>query len=80
MGSISLAKAKSHLSELLDRVEAGEAIDITRRGKKVARLTAATRQRLPISAASLQSLTNTMPGTAEPAANLVRAMRDDDRY
>jgi prevent-host-death family protein len=30
---IPLAQAKAHLSELVDRVEGGEAIDITRRGK-----------------------------------------------
>lgn len=31
-------EAKTHLSRLLDQVEAGEAIDITRHGKRVARL------------------------------------------
>ena len=30
--------AKTHLSQLLDRVEAGEEIEITRRGRPVARL------------------------------------------
>ena len=38
MDAINLADAKAHLSELVDRVEAGESIDITRRGKPVARL------------------------------------------
>ena len=33
MTNISLADAKAHLSELVDRVEAEESIDITRRGK-----------------------------------------------
>lgn len=31
-------EAKTHLSKLLDRVEEGQAIYITRRGKRVARL------------------------------------------
>ncbi len=35
---VSLAEAKTHLSALLDRVEAGEEVIITRRGKPVARL------------------------------------------
>ena len=37
MDAINLADAKAHLSELVDRVEAGDSIDITRRGKPVAR-------------------------------------------
>jgi hypothetical protein len=33
MDAVNLAEAKAHLSELVDRVEAGDSIDITRRGK-----------------------------------------------
>lgn len=80
MDAISLADAKAHLSELVDRVEAGDSIDITRRGKPVARLTAVTRPRKRIDAALLQALTATMPPQAQNAADLVRSMRDGDRY
>jgi prevent-host-death family protein len=80
MDAINLADAKAHLSELVDRVEAGESIDITRRGKPVARLTAVAKARKRIDAATLQSLTDAMPPQAESAADLVRAMRDGDRY
>jgi prevent-host-death family protein len=80
MNAISLADAKAHLSELVDRVEAGDSIDITRRGKPVARLTAASRPRKRIDAALLQSLTANMPPQRESAADLVRSMRDGDRY
>jgi prevent-host-death family protein len=80
MDAINLADAKAHLSELIDRVEAGESIDITRRGKPVARLTAVARPRKRIDAALLQSLTATMPLQTQGAADLVRAMRDGDRY
>jgi prevent-host-death family protein len=79
MSAISLAEAKAHLSELIDRVEAGETIDITRRGKPVARLVAAG-QRKPIDLAELQALTAEMPWSSESAADLVRSMRDSDRY
>jgi prevent-host-death family protein len=79
MDAISLAEAKAHLSDLVDRVEAGDSIEITRRGKPVARLTAATRPRKRIDAALLRSLTSTMPPQAESAADLVRSMRDGDR-
>ncbi|BBF93987.1 type II toxin-antitoxin system Phd/YefM family antitoxin [Blastochloris tepida] len=80
MDAISLADAKAHLSELVDRVEAGESIDITRRGKPVARLTAAAKRRQPVDLAALQALTATMPPAAESAAELVRMMRDGERY
>ena len=80
MDAINLADAKAHLSELVDRVEAGDSIDITRRGKPVARLTAVTRPRKRVDAALLQSFTATIPPEAHDAASLVRAMRDDDRY
>ena len=39
MTTIALFEAKNRLSELIDRVQAGEKFDITRRGKVVARLT-----------------------------------------
>jgi prevent-host-death family protein len=80
MDKVNLADAKAHLSELIDRVEAGDSIDITRRGKPVARLTAVARPRQRIDAALLQSLTATMPPQTPSAASLVRSMRDGDRY
>jgi prevent-host-death family protein len=80
MNAINLADAKAHLSELIDRVEAGDLIDITRRGKPVARLSAVARPRKPIDAALLQSLTEAMPPQSQNAADLVRSMRDGDRY
>ncbi|WP_157270863.1 type II toxin-antitoxin system Phd/YefM family antitoxin [Azohydromonas aeria] len=39
MSTVALFEAKNRLSELIDRVQAGEVIEITRRGKVVARLT-----------------------------------------
>ena len=80
MDVVNLADAKAHLSELVDRVEAGDSIDITRRGKPVARLTAVTMPRMPVDAALLRSLTAGMPPQAQNAADLVRSMRDGDRY
>jgi prevent-host-death family protein len=80
MSTITLADAKTHLSELVDRVEAGDSIDITRRGKPVARLTAVTKPRKRIDAALLQSVTASMPPQPQSEADLVRSMRDDDRY
>ena len=79
MDRINLAEAKAHLSELVDRVQAGDAIDITRRGKAVARLVAAGSARKPVDAALLAALTDAMPAQPQGAATLVRAMREADR-
>lgn len=80
MNAINLADAKAHLSELVDRVEAGDSIDITRRGKPVARLTAVARPRKAVDITLLRSLTAAMPAPSQSAADLVRSMRDGDRY
>jgi len=80
MSAVSLADAKAHLSELVDRVEAGESIEITRRGKRVARLTAVDRPRKTISLAALQALTLASPPAVQDAADLIRSMRDGERY
>ena len=79
MEAINLADAKAHLSELVDRVESGESIDIRRRGKTVARLTAPRPPRKRIVAARMRELTARLPKSS-PAAELVREMRDSDRY
>jgi prevent-host-death family protein len=42
MNEVALFEAKNRLSELINRVEQGEEIAITRRGKVVARLVPAT--------------------------------------
>lgn len=77
MSIVTLADAKARLSELLDRVEAGEAIEITRRGKPVARITAVRPPRQPIDLKALRALTDSMTPCGQSAADLVRAMRDD---
>ncbi|WP_188909842.1 type II toxin-antitoxin system Phd/YefM family antitoxin [Salinarimonas ramus] len=80
MDSVKLADAKAHLSELIDRVEAGDTIEITRRGKPVARLIAPTPPRKPIDRDLLRSVTDATPPQTISAADLVRSMRDGDRY
>jgi prevent-host-death family protein len=79
MSDISLADAKAHLSELVDRVQAGDTIAITRRGKTVARLVAASSPRRRIDKAMLAAFTTTLPPQPVGAAGLVRSMRDGDR-
>lgn len=80
MDTVDLADAKARLSELVHRVEAGASIEITRHGKPVARLVAATPPRKRIDADMLRSLTTSMPPQPEDAADPVWSMRDGDRY
>jgi prevent-host-death family protein len=78
--TVSLADAKAHLSELIERAAAGEAVCITRRGKAVAQITAVGAPRKPIDAAALRAMTETMPAQTETARDFTRRMRDEDRY
>ncbi len=80
MRSISLAEAKAHLSAVLDQVEAGELVEITRRGKPVARIAGIVAPRKPIDVAKLKALTDSMTPSPISAGEFVRAMRDDERY
>ena len=80
MAGVNVADAKAHFSELVDRVATGDTVDITRRGKLVARLVAVTEPRKRIDPAMLKALTAGMPPPAQDAAGLVRSMRDGDRY
>ena len=80
MATISLTKAKTHLSALVAQAEAGAPIGITRRDKLVARLGPPATPRKRISAEALKALTSAMPAETGTAAALVRTMRDDDRY
>lgn len=80
MDSISITGAKAGLSELIERVEAGDEICITRRGKPVVKLTAVTKKRQPINVEDLRALTARMPKQKESAGDFIRRMRDSDRY
>ena len=80
MRHVSLAEAKARLSELVERVEGGEAVCITRRGKPVARLLAAQPARKRIDVAALRAITKQMPRQRQSAGRFVRKMRDEARY
>lgn len=77
MERINLADAKARLSEIVDRVEAGESIEITRRGKPVAVLTPATPQKKPVDVAALRLAASKTPYQHETAADTIRKMRDE---
>jgi prevent-host-death family protein len=78
MVTVNLAQAKARLSELLDRVEAGEEVIITRRGHPVAHMRPAVRRRKPLRLRELAAFRATMPPLRRPSAELLREARDEE--
>ena len=75
MSTVSLAEAKAKLSEILDKVEAGEEVVITRRGRPVARITCARTPLQPVK--SLADLRAGLPRTRRSSARSIRQLRDE---
>jgi prevent-host-death family protein len=78
MATVTVVEAKAHLSELLNKVENGEDVVITRHGRPVAKLSAVQRPKQPLR--SLAAFRAKMPRLSKPSAVLIREMRDDERY
>ena len=76
MRTVSLAEAKAHLSELLNSVEAGEEIVITRHGRAVARVSPPQKQKQPFPIKRLAALRETVPAWTAPSASVLRQLRD----
>jgi antitoxin (DNA-binding transcriptional repressor) of toxin-antitoxin stability system len=78
--TVTLADAKTHLSELTERAAAGEEVIITKRGKPVARISQPERPRKPIDLYALRHLTDSMLPQPEDAGEFMRNMRENSRY
>ena len=78
--TVNLAYAKAHLSELINQAEAGEEVVISRRGRLVARLGPIEKPKQPIDFKALAEFRNKMPPLRKSAGELIREMRDEDRY
>jgi len=76
MVTVNLAQAKAHLSELLDRVESGEEVVVTRHGRAVARILSTIRPKQPLPLDELAAFRTTMPRLRRPSAELLREARD----
>jgi prevent-host-death family protein len=78
MLQVTVAEAKAQLSSLLDAVEAGEAVVITRRGKPIAELVprCGVRDLLP----QLAALREGLPEQQASGVETMRALRDDSRH
>lgn len=76
MHAMSLAHAKAHLSELLNTVESGQEVVITRHGRPVARVLPANavKQTLPLT--RLAKLRQQLPVREGSSAEALRELRD----
>ena len=77
MSTFSVAEAKAHLSELLDRAEKGEKVVITRRGEPDVQLAPVETTKPGIDFARLRALRAVMPMAKTPANKLIRKIRDE---
>jgi prevent-host-death family protein len=75
--TVNVAQAKARLSELLDKVEAGEDVVITRHGHAVAHLHSVSRPKRPLMLDDLAAFRATMPPLQRPSVELLREMRDE---
>jgi prevent-host-death family protein len=80
METFSLAEAKARLSELVTRAVEGETVQITRRGKPVAQITAIEPPRQPIDLEALKAIRRLSHKQKESAGAFMRRMRDEERY
>ena len=80
MDGFNIAEAKAHLSELVDRAEAGETVEIMRRGKPVARIMPLEKVVQKFDFDELARMTAGMTPQKQAAGEFIREMRDSDRY
>jgi prevent-host-death family protein len=76
MVTVTVVEAKARLSELLDKVEAGEEVLITRHGKPAARIAPASPPKRPVP--DLSAFRARMPPWSKPSRILIREMRDEE--
>jgi prevent-host-death family protein len=75
--TVNLTHANAHLSELLDKVQAGEEVVITRHGRPVAHMRPAATPRKLLDLEELAKVRASMPMMPESSAELIRKMRDE---
>ncbi len=85
MTTVSLAEAKNQLSRLIDQAMAGEKITITRYGKPMVTLTpepssSPRKMSGPEMVAWLEEQRKELPRWDGHPADIIREMREDERY
>jgi len=80
MRTMTLADAKAHLSAVVDQVQEGEEIVITRRGQPVARIIPECKAPIGNAAGLLKALRAHVMAQPMIEGNSVAAMREAERY
>ena len=78
MLEINVKEARGNLSSILDRVEKGEEIIITRRGKRVARIS--NIENIPTPLQSLKQFREKISITGKSLSQTVLNQREEERY
>lgn len=80
MSVVTVAEAKAHLSELVERAAKGETVCVTRRGKPVAKIAPIAEPIKRVDVSMLREITAGMAVEAEPEGKFMRRIRDEERY
>lgn len=75
MHTVTVAQAKSHFSKILNWVEAGEEVVVTRRGRPIACIGAVAKKLKPIP--SLAAFRAQLPKAKVSSAKEIRKLRDE---
>lgn len=78
MEPINGRQARERISQILDRVEAGEEVTIMRRGRPPARIVAA--QTKAVEFPNRQELSASLPAMQRPPSEEIRELRDNEQY
>jgi len=76
MHTISVDEVKTHFDKVLNQVETGEEIVITRLGEPIARISGIDMVLKPVP--SMASLRATLPFSETPSVEMIRQMRDEE--
>ncbi|MBI1981564.1 MAG: type II toxin-antitoxin system prevent-host-death family antitoxin [Methylocystis sp.] len=80
MSAVTVAEAKAHLSELVERAAKGETTCVTRRGRPIAKIAPLAEPKKPVDVSMLRAITKGMATQAESAGDFIRRLRDAERY
>ena len=77
MDTVTVAQAKAHLSRVIDRVQAGSEITITRRGRPVATLQPVIKAKRAIDLTRIDAVRRQLPAAKRSALETIRAVRNE---
>ncbi len=75
MLNISVTEFESHFSQIVNRVEMGEEITITRLGEPIIRLSTVKKKLKPLQSSA--ELRATLPMAKTPSVEIIRQLRDE---